>query len=221
MKRVSESKRYLPALNNLILTDYLEFRWYVNGVLRLMARVADIGTRKLTPNLEGIALTEQMFTQFFQTETPTVTSAKELATRMAEQTHLVRDLLIRALNSEDHSSHTALVRQYKTFRDFLLPELKPEEFADLYAQTMAYGLFAAKLSAPENAVFNRAAAYQYLVANKFLRRLFLDVGEELDGTLIAPFLDDIASLLAHADFASILRDFGQRTAERRPGGALL
>ncbi len=92
-----------------------------------------------------------MFTQFFQTETPTVTSAKELATRLAEQTHLVRDLIVNALKSGDEAEHAALEKQYKTFREFLLPELKPEEFADLYAQTMAYGLFAAKLSAPENA----------------------------------------------------------------------
>jgi len=38
LNRVEKSdqlKRYLKALNNLILTDYLEFRWYVNGELRL------------------------------------------------------------------------------------------------------------------------------------------------------------------------------------------
>src|SRR5450759_4895926 len=81
---------------------------------------------------------------------------------------------------------------------------------------MAYGLFAAKLSAPENAPFSRAAAYQYLTANKFLRRLFLDVGEELDGTVIAPFLDDIATLLAHADLAKIQTDLFKRTRSEDP-----
>lgn len=219
IEKTEQLKRYLKALNNLILTDYLEFRWYVRGVLRLKARVAEEGATgrgRLQANPEGMALAEQMFNQFLQTETPTVTSAKELAIRLAEQTHLVRDLIVNALSSSGDSEHSALDKQYKTFCEYLIPTLKPAEFADLYAQTMAYGLFAAKLSAPENAPFSRAAAYQYLSANKFLRRLFLDVGEELDGTLIAPFLDDIAALLAHADFASILSDFGKRTRTEDP-----
>jgi len=217
IEKTDQLKRYFKALTNFILTDYLEFRWYVNGTHRVTARIAIPDSKgRLAANPEGIALAGQMFTQFFQTETPTVTSAKELATRLAEQTHLIRDLIINALKAEDDASQAALARQYKTFCDYLLPALRPEEFADLYAQTMAYGLFAAKLSAPENAPFNRAAAYQYLTANKFLRRLFLDVGEELDGTLIAPFLDDIAALLAHADFASILSDFGKRTRTEDP-----
>ncbi len=217
IEKTDQLKRYLKALTNFILTDYLEFRWYVNGTRRLTARIAIPDSKgRLVANPEGIALAGQMFAQFFQTETPTVTSAKDLATRLAEQTHLIRDLIINALRAEDNSSQAALARQYKTFCDYLLPALKPEEFADLYAQTMAYGLFAAKLSAPENAPFSRAAAYQYLTANKFLRRLFLDVGEDLDGTLIAPFLDDIAALLAHADLAKIQTDLFKRTRSEDP-----
>jgi hypothetical protein len=216
VEKTDQLKRYFKALNNLILTNYLEFRWYVRGVMRLKVSIADAGTRRLIPNAEGISLAEHLFSQFIQTETPTVTSAKELATRLAEQTHLVRDLIVNALKSNEEAEHAALDKQYQTFREFLLPELKPEEFADLYAQTMAYGLFAAKLSAPENAPFNRAAAYQYLTANKFLRRLFLDVGEELDGTVIAPFLDDIASLLAHADLSKIQADLFKRTRSEDP-----
>ncbi|MFH2103920.1 MAG: type ISP restriction/modification enzyme [Chloroflexota bacterium] len=232
IEKTDQLKRYFKALNNLILTDYLEFRWYVRGELRLKARIADAGgatgRSPLRTNPEGILLAEQMFTQFFQTETPTVTSAKELATRLAEQTHLIRDLIVNALTPDPFAKHPSgapnngrgeqspLARQYKTFCDYLLPALRPEEFADLYAQTMAYGLFAAKLSAPENAPFSRAAAYQYLSANKFLRRLFLDVGEELDGTLIAPFLDDIAALLAHADLAQIQTDLFKRTRSEDP-----
>ena len=82
---------------------------------------------------------------------------------------------------------------------------------------MAYGLFAARVNAPAGKTFNRAQAYLYLPqANPFLRRLFLDVGEELDGTVIAPFLDDLAELLNRADMESILKDFGKRTRTEDP-----
>ncbi len=218
IEKSDQLKRYRQSLHNLILTNYLEFRWYVNGNHKLTARIADVGAgKKLVPNHEGIKSATQLFQEFYQTEVPTVGTPKELAERMAQITKLVRDLIINALQrEEDKYVDGVLHKQYNTFREHLLPNLKPDEFADIYAQTMAYGLFAACLSAPTNSTFNRATAYQYLTANRFLRRLFLDVGEELDGTVIAPFLDDIASLLAHADMAEILRDFGKRTRTEDP-----
>jgi predicted helicase len=98
----------------------------------------------------------------------------------------------------------------------LLPNLTPAQFADLYAQTMAYGLFAARLSMPDGQTFNRAIAYQYLGSNKFLRRLFLDVGEELDGSIIASYLDDLAALLNRADINKIRADIYNRTRTEDP-----
>jgi hypothetical protein len=217
IEKTDQLKRYLKALNNLILTDYLEFRWYVNGELRLKTHIAETGAGgRLTAIPEGMAGLESLPHEFYRVEVPTVRTPKDLATRLAEHTHLVRDLIVNALRAEDKAVSAALDRQLETFRQVLLPNLTESEFADLYAQTMAYGLFAAKLSAPEDAPFGRAAAYQYLTSNRFLRRLFLDVGEELDGTLIVPFLDDIAALLARADFASILADFGRRTRTEDP-----
>ncbi len=239
VEKSDQLKRYRQSLNNLILTDYLEFRWYVNGQLKLTARLASAGKGgKLTPHAEGIAKAAQLFNEFYQTEVPTVGTPKDLAERMAQLAKLVRGLMINALQAEDppppsrpstslrsaqdramgegQGGGGALHRQYNAFRQHLLPALTPEEFADIYAQTMAYGLFAARVSAPTGAPFSRAAAYQHLSANRFLRKLFLDVGEELENTLIAPFLDDLAALLARADLAAILKDFGKRTRTEDP-----
>jgi predicted helicase len=216
IEKSDQLKRYRQSLNNLILTDYLEFRWYVNGQHKLTARLAAADkSGKLTPNLEGIALAAQLFNEFYQTQVPTVGTPRDLAERMAQLAKLIRDLTFNALQAEAEKSG-ALHKQFKTFQECLLPNLKPVEFADIYAKTMAYGLFAARVNAPMNAPFSRSSAYQHLSANRFLRKLFLDVGEELENTLIAPFLDDIASLLAHADLAAILKDFGKRTRTEDP-----
>jgi predicted helicase len=218
VEKSEQLKRYRQSLHNLILTNYLELRWYVNGTHKLTAILASIGKdKKLIANPKGIDSAVQLFNEFYRTEVPTVGTPKDLAERMAQLAKLVRNLIINALKVEDEGSENGVLhKQYNIFRQNLLPTIKPDEFADIYAQTMAYGLFAACLSAPENAPFNRAAAYQYLTANRFLRRLFLDVGEELDGTIIAPFLDDIASLLSHADMTAILKDFGKRTRTEDP-----
>jgi hypothetical protein len=218
VQKTDQMQRYLKALHNLILTDYLEFRWYVNGEKRLKVHIAEIGkNNRLVGNSQDIKILEQVFRDFYATEAPTVTTQKELATRLASVTHFIRDQIIAALNSGDQSLQKALEERYNAFRELLLPALKPEEFADLYAQAMTYGLFAAKLSAPAGEHFTLTGAYQFLFGNKFLRRLFSDVSEELDEiAIIRPYLLDIVSLLNRADFASILKDFGRRTKTEDP-----
>jgi type I restriction-modification system DNA methylase subunit len=218
IEKSDQLKRYLKALNNLILTDYLEFRWYVNGEKKRTIRLAEIGKNNrliINPQAERNIL--QLFGDFYATETPTVSTPKELAGRLAGVTHFIRDRIVDVLKSGEPSLQKAFEKRYGAFRELLLPALKEEEFADLYAQAMTYGLFAAKLSAPENADFTLASAYQYLFGNKFLRRLFSDVSEELDEIeIIRPYLLDIISLLNRADFHSILADFGKRTRTEDP-----
>jgi hypothetical protein len=217
-EKKDQMKRYLKALHNLILTDYLEFRWYVNGERKLKLKIADIGkNNRLIVNPKGAEICEQLFHDFFATETPTVGTPKELAIRLAGVTHFIRDQIANALESGDAEVKKALEQQYKTFVDLLLPALTPREFADLYAQAITYGLFAAKLSAPEGAPFSFEDAYKYLRVNPFLRRLFMDVNEQLDEIdIIHPYLKDLVSLLNRADFGSILADFGRRTRTEDP-----
>lgn len=218
IEKTEQMKRYLKALNNLILTDYLEFRWYTHGELKLSLRLAEFGKNgKLHTTPQAEAALEQLFRDFFATEAPTVSTPKELAERLAGVTHFIRDQIIAALESGDPQLQKALGQQYKSFVDLLLPAMTAPEFADLYAQAMTYGLFAAKLSAPEGLPFTFEDAYKYLRGNPFLRRLFLDVNEQLDEIeIIRPYLKDIVSLLNRAEFGSILADFGRRTRTEDP-----
>jgi hypothetical protein len=216
IEKTEQLKRYLPALNNLILTDYLEFRWYVNGKERLRVKAAEVGKNNhLIIHEENISQTAKLLQGFFEVEVPMLFTSKDLAQRMAHMSHFMRDLILADLINETDEKG-ALFRQYNTFKEYLLPNLTPAEFADLYAQTMAYGLFAARLSLPKGEIFTRDSAYKYLATNKFLRRLFFDVGEELDGTIIASYLDDLAALLNRANFNEILKDFGKRTRTEDP-----
>jgi predicted helicase len=216
IEKSDQLKRYRASLHNLILTDYLEFRWYVTGTPRLTARIASIGkAHKIVIDPNGIAQAEQLFAEFYKTEVPVVGTPKDLAQRMAALTKIVRDLIVGALREEGESG--VFHKQLAAFKQQLIPNLSSDEFADIYAQTMAYGLFAARVNSPAGKTFNRTSAYQYLPpANPFLRRLFLDVGEELDDTPIAPFLDDLSELLNRADMESILKDFGKRTRTEDP-----
>jgi len=137
IEKSDQLKRYLKALNNLILTDYLEFRWYVNGEKKRTIRLAEIGkNNRLVISPQAETNITQLFGDFYATETPTVSTPKELAGRLAGVTHFIRDRIVDVLKSGEPSLQKAFEKRFNAFRDLLLPALKEEEFADLYSQTM-------------------------------------------------------------------------------------
>ena len=102
VERTDQMKRYLDGLPNLILTDYVEFRWYVSGLHRMTSRPAKIGTKhKLLPEPDEIAKLNDLLQGFMLTQTPTVSSPKELATRMAGLAQLIRNAIRLAFESEE------------------------------------------------------------------------------------------------------------------------
>lgn len=220
VEKSEQMKRYLESLGNLILTDYLEFRWYVQGKPRLIARLAQDGTRgKLRMEKDGEAVVAELLTAFLNAKVPTVSSPKELAERMAGVARLIRDTIRRALDDEDLTDDRPdpLHDQLKGFREVLLHDLTEEQFADMYAQTICYGLFAARCNARGGAAFTREqAAYKLPKTNPFLRKMFTHIaGPDLDER-IAWAVDDLAELLHHTDISAILKDFGKRTRREDP-----
>jgi len=208
--------RYLNSLTNLILTDYLEFRWYIDGKCCLNARLGtparDGKIRKDTTGTEAVA---ELLDGFLSHRVGAVGTPKELAMRMARQAHLIRNLIINAFDKEPEGG--SLHSQLAAFRDNLIPDLSAEYFADMYAQTIAYGLFAARCTSTTGKDFTRQnAAYLLPKTNPFLRKLFNQIaGPDLDDR-IAWLVDDLAQVLAQADMEAVLKDFGKRTAKEDP-----
>jgi predicted helicase len=215
-EHTDQMKRYLGSLANLILTDYLEFRWYVAGQHRATARLARAGTKgKLVLEPGGLENTDSLLQAFIVTQAPTVSSPRELATRMAAIAQLIRHAIRQAFESEVGGG--SLHAQMQSFREVLLPDLTYEQFADMYAQTICYGLFAARCNAPAETHFTREhAAYDIPKTNPFLRKMFGHIaGPDLDERIVWA-VDDLAELLNRADMAAILQDFGKRTRQEDP-----
>src|SRR5579883_2500888 len=87
----------------------------------------------------------------------------------------------------------------------------------MYAQTICYGLFAARCNSKPGVAFTREhAAYDIPKTNPFLRKMFGHIaGADLDDR-IAWAVDDLAETLNRADISAILRDFGRRTRQEDP-----
>lgn len=214
-------KRYRGALPNLILTDYLEFRWYVDGEPRAAACLARLGRRGEIPAEKAEeGSVRKILWEFLARSVETLTSPKELAERMARLTHMIRDIIIATFEKDRASAMLGDLR--KAVATALIPDLdqpaKTAEFADMFAQTIAYGLFAARCNHRGPKPFRRlGAASEIPKTNPFLRKLFEAItGSDLDEEPYAGFVDDVVELLAHTDIDALLEDFGKRTRRQDP-----
>jgi predicted helicase len=217
IEKDEQLKRYRNALGNLILTDYLEFRWYVDGEKRMTATLATSGKDKsLLLDKTGLQQTEELLTCFLEHSAEPVRKPRELAKRMARLAHMTRDIIVGAFKQKEASDN--LKDLYTAFQQVLLPELTESEFADMFAQTLVYGLFAARYNHTGRKPFSRSdAAKEIPRTNPFLRRLFGSVaGSDLDDEPFVGFVDELAQLLAYTDMEAVLADFGKHTRAEDP-----
>ena len=210
-------KRYRAALSNLILTDYLEFRLYRNGELVQTAKLAQLQSGGAIKKIAGGAeATAALIESFLNAVQPSSSTPRDLAQRMARMAQVIRRLIANAFALENDTA-TELHNQFDAFKQVLLgDDLTPPEFADMYAQTICYGLFAARCNHSGGRFTRLAAANELPKTNPFLRKLFQNIaGFNLDER-IAWAVDDLAEMLAKADMGAILSDFGKATRREDP-----
>jgi predicted helicase len=202
-------KRYVSTFPNLILTNFYEFRLYRNGqrVANVLLARPYIPTKlKTIPPAEHTGEFLALLEKFFQFSLPTKFTAESLAKELATRTRFLRDQVIKEeLREASSAGARKILGFYEAFQKHLIFNLKPDEFADLYAQTITYGLFAARTRA--NGVFNRILAYDLIPKTiGILREIFhfvsFDPPEQFQATV-----DDIAEVLAVADVRNILQQF--------------
>ena len=209
-------KRYRESLPNLLLTDYAEFRWYVDGQHRATATLVepDANGRPVLRR-DGIAETDALLSNFLSHNPAPVASPQELAQRMARLTHIVRDIVEEGLSQSQLSQEVTDL--YEASKNVLVPDLTEAAFADMFAQTLAYGLFAARVNHNSGNFGRKDAAYRIPASNPFIQSIFYTLSNpQLDGEPFAGFVDDLAQLLANADMEAVLADFGKRVARQDP-----
>ena len=216
--------RYQSSLPNLIITDYLEFWLYLEGVLTTSILLAEIQNGKIVARPESFRAFTDLIGEFSRYEGQTITSASKLAKMMAAKARLLADVIEKALstvtsepNRQLHEANNGLKEQLEGFRDLLIHDITPKQFADIYAQTIAYGMFAARLHDPTLEDFNRKEAAELIPrTNPFLRKLFQYIaGYDLDRRIVW-IVDALADLFKATDVAALLKDFGKATQQHDP-----
>ncbi|HMS85244.1 MAG TPA: N-6 DNA methylase [Nitrospira sp.] len=215
VEKSDQGKRYLSGLSNLIITDYLEFRWYVNGEKRLTVRVGEAASNRISFVSNAETQLTSLVQSFLNAEVPTIKTAEELAHRLAGSTTNIYELIRKAYDLEENKGW--LHRWLNAFSEVLISDLDRDTFADMFAQTLAYGFFAARVHHADQSEFSRFAAAKILPkTNPFLRQLFAEFAGVNMPDEINWAVDEIIELLKLADMKSILRNFGKESAKDDP-----
>lgn len=210
--------RYKKALDNLIITDYIWFQFFQNGSLIHEIRIAEIKNGEIKPLPENFASFENLLTDFATFIGQTIKSSKKLAEMMAAKARLLQNILERAvISDEETQENTSIQSQFESFKQILIHDLTPKAFADIYAQTLAYGMFAARLHDPTLQDFSRQEASELIPkSNPFLRKLFGYVaGPDIDDR-IKTTVDNLADVFRATNVEELLHDFGSSTQQNDP-----
>ena len=214
VEKSEQLDRYRASLDNLILTNYLEFRFFVSGQKVDTVKVADIINGKVKVYENEYQKLIDHIRNFCDYQGQTIKSPKQLANLMAQKAVMIRDVMINALNCDCAGSLTS---QRDAFKQILLHDLTNNTFADMYAQTIAYGLFVARLNDTTLEDFSRQEARELVSKNNpFLRQLFDYIsGANLDDNLVW-IVDDLVEIFRAVDLNKLLRNYGITTQMSDP-----
>jgi predicted helicase len=219
--------RYKASLNNLIFTDYVSFHLYHEGVFITKISIGEIfpssggvseGRGGIKPLPENFTAFENLIKDFCSHISQTIKSSKKLAEMMAGKARLLSDVIGKALTSdEEKQENSTLKDQLLAFKEILIHDITPQGFADVYAQTIAYGMFAARLHDPTLATFSRQEAAELIPkSNPFLRKLFGYIaGPDIDDR-IKWIVDSLVEIFLASNVEEILKNYGKATKMEDP-----
>ena len=212
-------KRYNSTFPNLILTNFLEFRLYRDG--RLIDKISlcrpfIIYQLNTIPPLENTEQFLKLLESFFSFSLPKIYNAKTLAVELAKRTRFLKNEVIEEeLREEENNKQGFILGFYEAFQEYLIKGLSRKDFADLYSQTITYGLFAARTRSTGE--FNRKLAYDNIPHTiGILRDVFeyISIGNlpiQMEWTI-----DDISEVLAVTDVNKILHQYFHKGKGKDP-----
>ena len=201
--------RYKQALDYIIFTDYLDFHLYEHGEFIDSVRIAEVKGDRIVAIKENEEKFLNLIEHVGNNAIQRITSATRLAKLMAGKARLLENIIEQAMNDDtDSYANKNLHGQFQAFKDVLIQELKPSDFADIYAQTIAYGMFAARLHDDTPEDFSREEAAKLIPkTNPFLRQIFNNLaGNDLDER-IAWVVDDLVTVFQATDLKKIMASY--------------
>jgi hypothetical protein len=213
-------KHYIPnkkSLSNIILTNHLRFYLYHEGVLKACVSIAEIQDGEIIPRPGDYPHLDELLEAFCNYQRPALGSASDVSVTMARKAKLLACAIESGILQDEKAKtaenekglKNALNGQFRDTHNVLRSDTTANEYSDIYAQTISYGMFAARLyggcSMEEFSI--KTAAGLIPSSYSFLHGLFQYLaGDELDER-IAWIIKEITDVFRNVDIAALLNDF--------------
>ncbi|MCC5944916.1 MAG: N-6 DNA methylase [Bernardetiaceae bacterium] len=210
--------RYKASLNHIIFTDYLRFYFYKEGELLEQIAIGKLRDKTIEPIPANFKRFENLLRDFVQLVGTTIKNPNKLAEMMAAKARLLAEVIERALISdEENQTDSSLKDQLIAFQKVLISDITAKTFSDVYAQTITYGMFAARLHDEDLENFSRQKAAELIPkSNPFLRKLFQYIaGYDLD-VRIRWIVDDLVQIFLACNVSGVLKNYGRSTQMEDP-----
>lgn len=215
-KHKEQFSRYKKSLDHLLFTDYLDFHLYEGEIFVSSVRIAEIKGNKIVLNETEILKFLEIIENLAEAEPQNITSSANLAKMMANKARLLANVIELSLTA-DAEKKGELAGQWKSFQKVLIHDLTERQFADIYAQTICYGMFAARLHDDTPETFSRSEAAELIPkTNPFLRKIFQSVAAfDIDDN-VAWIVDDLVETFRVTDMSKVMKNFGKSNGQTDP-----
>ena len=208
--KTEQIQRYKEALDNIIITNYIDFIYYKDETTLLNANIASIVKGSVLEKKEGINAFLDIIDNFSKYEGKIINSSEQLAVIMSRKSKLLSDIIYKRIIKEKYEDYN-LRKQKRIFTEYLIHDLTDEMFSNIYSQTIAYGLFAAKLYGNKNTEFSKYTVSELIPrSNLFLKKFFHYImGSDVD-EIIKWYIDIFADMFNYVDIEKIKTEFNKR-----------
>lgn len=214
-KNKEQFDRYKAALHTIIFTDYIDFHLYEDGKFVKKAELAYSDNGHIYLNEDAIPHFKSIIEHLKNLQPQTISSPSKLATLMANKAKMIAEA-VRLDLKNDKEKKGSLHKQLEAFKNILDKTLDEQKFADLYAQTVAYGLFAARLHSKTPNFTLEQASKLIPQTIPFLRALFQQLaGYDLKDS-IEWIVDDLVAVFTATDVEKLRKNITREMEKRDP-----
>jgi hypothetical protein len=224
IERSNQADRYF-GYDNLIISDYVDFRFYRYGK-RIEGNTISLGKIDKTNHQiifdrgdNKLNILYKAILDFSTEYKEEIKSGRHLAEIMGGKALRIRENVLNMLQDYNYSTgRDEILKLKEVMRETLVKSLDNEKFSDMYAQTLVYGLFAARYNdkTPEN--FSRLEAIDLAPkTNPFLKNFFGHIAGASFPERLRFIVDELCEVFTHADVHKLLTNFyGKEKDSRDP-----
>lgn len=211
IKDDQQIKRYREEIENLILTNFGEFILFGEGEETERASLfKEINLEKeFRVKKDKREKIEDLLNRFLEFRTPEVETSEKLAVILAHRARrlerVVDEILLADQKEDDEQPRSQISVIYDAFQNYLISEMRPDEFSDAYAQTICYGLFIARINLDSEELNKWSAMRALEDAGGVIRDLFQMTMIKNPPEEIMWSVEDIMDILNKTDLHSVFR----------------